>query len=91
MKFVLNLLNSAGYRGRDPLDTTLNWRLEHGDVALPFGRPLGGLASDTLLGARDDHVERCEGAEATCPHAEDLSPSGSGDADGHFERWFEGK
>lgn len=68
-----------------------NWRFEYGDVVFLFGCLFGGLVSDMFFGVRDDYVERCKGVEVICFYVEDFSLSGSGDVDGYFERWFEGK
>lgn len=80
---VLHPLDGAGDRGRYSLDAALHGGLEHGDVALPSGRPLESLTGETLLGSGHHEVERGKCGEAASAHAKDLGPAGSGDANGH--------
>lgn len=87
---MLDALHGAGNGGCDALDAALDRVLEHVDVALPSGRPLGGLAGHALFGARDAHGERGEGADAGGAEADVLGHAGGGDADGHFGFGFWG-
>ena len=69
---------------RDSLDTPLYGVPEEGDVALPAGSPLDRLPREALLGTGCHQVEGGEAGDASSTHAEDLSPGGSGNADGHI-------
>lgn len=76
---AVHVLNGAGDGGLDALDATLDARGEEADVALPAGRPLGGLVGHALLGSGHDHVEGREDADAGGAHAEDLGALGDGE------------
>lgn len=71
-QLVLDPLYCPGDRGRDLLDAPLDGGLEEGDVTLPFGSPLHGLARDALVGAGEEHVKGGEGGDAGAAKGDDL-------------------
>lgn len=81
---VLDALDGPSNGRSNALDAALDGVLEEADVALPSGRPLGGLPGHALFGARNAHGERGECADAGDAEADVLGHTGSGDADGHF-------
>jgi hypothetical protein len=69
---ILNTLDHLGYWRLDALNTLLHGRDEVADISLPSWSPLVGLIGKTLLGARHDEVQRCQNANTSCAHEEDL-------------------
>lgn len=84
-QLAVDLLDGALDVRLHPLDTALGGRGEVRDVSLPAGCPLGGLMSETLLGAGGHEVEGGEGHGACDAVGGDLGGLCGGDADGHVE------